>query len=59
MNSAEPRQDPLPHIPNLEEKLLRGLENPASPLTKSDWQNLLKGVRNRLSTGGRANAKRP
>jgi antitoxin ParD1/3/4 len=54
METVEAQQDPLPYIPNLEEKLLRGLESPASPLTKSDWQNLRKRVQNRLRSGGRA-----
>ena len=48
METVETRQEPLPYIPNLEEKLLEGLASPASPLTKSDWQNLRKRVREQV-----------
>jgi putative addiction module CopG family antidote len=48
METAESLQRPLPHIPDLEEKLLEGLSRPATPLVKGDWQNLRNRVRSRI-----------
>lgn len=48
METVEARQETLPYIGDLEEKLLEGLSSPATPMTKNDWENLRKRVSNDL-----------
>ena len=54
METAEALQQTSPYIPDLEEKLLKGLSRPATPLAKSDWQHLRNRVRSRIRARTRA-----
>ncbi len=48
METVEAQPPPLPYIPNLEEKLLQGLESPHRPITRALWDEIRRDVRRRV-----------
>lgn len=48
MEVSEEQAMPPHSIPDLEARLLAGLDSPATPVTEGDWSNLRKSVRGQL-----------